>query len=578
MTTTRQNGQENFLSLVGQYIAESSEALHGIVSRTDPSVLAKDAIRLNRDARLITDSGISPFAQPASFQEMLSREADTCNAADLSSAVNLSAAVGLLRGGSQALSPRDKNDSHKQTSPLPAHLPSLVETAKRLRAGETSCTQLAQAAVDRALQTQPSLNAFLEIWADKALETAHLRDKELQAGHDRGLLHGIPLAHKDCFNIIGHAPTIGSKARPSDPCHDNARAIELLEQHGAVTIGTLNLSEMVAGPSGQNPVFGDCCNAIDPKRISGGSSSGSGTAVASGAVFGSMGSDTGGSVRIPASLNGLYGLKPTYGRVSRAGCFPRAHSVDCAGPLARSAQDCAALLQVVAGHDPHDPSTLKAEVPDYLGLLDVAGLGSRVAVLSFGDDEHYDPQINGVFEHFISQIEHQFGAVGHVSFPEVKRCNALSEVISKVEAATVHGQWMRNNPQAYSKSVFTRTETGLHIPAVRYLEALIVRLDVLESFIRKQFGDVDLLICPTIPIPTPLRSEIDLERADVTLNTVVSLTRLTRPFNYLGLPALTMPIGFDANGMPIGAQIIGRPLAEARILSFAHLMSQTTGN
>jgi len=578
MTTTRQNGQENFLSLVGEFIAESSEALHGIESRTDSIVLAKDAIRLNRDARQATDAGISPFAQPASFLDVLIREAAPCHAADPSAAVSLSGAANTLHRGAQPLSHHDKKGSNQQTTSLPSHRPSLVETAKRLRAGETTCTQLAQAAVARALQTQSSLNAFLEIWADQALATAHLRDKELQAGHDRGLLHGIPLAHKDCFNIIGHAPTIGSKARSSDPCQDNARAIELLEQHGAVTIGTLNLSEMVAGPTGQNPVFGDCCNAVDPKRISGGSSSGSGAAVASGAVFGSMGSDTGGSVRIPASLNGLYGLKPTYGRVSRAGCFPRAHSVDCAGPLARSAQDCAALLQVVAGHDPNDPSTLKAKVPDYLSLLNVAGMGSRVAVLSFGDDEHYDPQINEVFENFIGQIEHQFGTVSHVSFPEVKRCNALSEVISKVEAATVHGQWMRNNPQAYSQSVFTRTETGLHIPAVRYLEALIVRLDVLESFIRKQFGDVDLLICPTIPIPAPLRSEIDLERADVTLNTVVSLTRLTRPFNYLGLPALTMPIGFDANGMPIGAQIIGRPLAEARILSFAHLMSQTMGN
>ena len=568
MTTTRQNGQEKFLSLVGEYITESSEALHGISSRTDPSVLAKDAIRLNHDARQATDAGISPFAQPASFQDVLIREADPYNTAELSRAVK------LINTGNTANSLHSGAQPHDHRS---TQFPSLVETAKRLRAGQTTCTALVQAAVDRALETQPSLNAFLEIWADKALESAHLRDKELQAGHDRGLLHGIPLAHKDCFNIIGHAPTIGSKARTSDPCHENARAIELLEQHGAINVGTLNLSEMVAGPTGQNPIFGDCCNALDPKRISGGSSSGSGAAVASGAVFGSMGSDTGGSVRIPASLNGVYGLKPTYGRVSRAGCFPRAHSVDCAGPIARSAQDCAALLQTVAGRDPNDPSSLPVAVPDYLNLLDVASLGSRVAVLSFGEDEQYDPQVGQAFQNFISQIESQFGAVSHATYPEVKRCNALSEVISKVEAATVHGQWMRKHPQAYSQSVFTRTETGLHIPAVRYLESLIVRLDVLESFIRNQFCDVDLLICPTIPILTPFRSEIDLERAEVTLNTVVSLTRLTRPFNYLGLPALSMPIGFDASGMPIGAQIIGRPLAEARILSFSHIMSKAMG-
>jgi aspartyl-tRNA(Asn)/glutamyl-tRNA(Gln) amidotransferase subunit A len=553
MTTSRQNEQEDFLSLVGEYISESTANMHGMTSRTDPKILANEAIRLNRDARLATDAGINPFYQPTSFQSVLKKEAD------------------VLRVGSPALNQKNTTSSPQQSSSFP----SLVETAQRLRDGQVTSMELTQEAVSRAIQTQPALNAFLEIWAEKALETAHLRDKELQAGHDRGLLHGIPLAHKDCFNIIGHSATIGSKARMSAPSQDNARVIELLDQQGSINIGTLNLSEMVAGPTGQNPIFGDCCNAIDPIRISGGSSSGSGSAVASGAVFASMGSDTGGSIRIPASVNGLYGLKPTYGRISRAGCFPRAYSVDCPGPLTRSAQDCAALLQAVAGHDPDDPSTLSTEVPDYFGLLDVAGLGSRVATLSFAKDERYDPQINQVFENFISHIQGQFGKVSHVAYPEVNRCNALSEVISKVEAAAVHGQWMRKNPQAYSQAVFTRTETGLHIPAVRYMESLIFRLDILESFIREQLRDVDLLVCPTIPIPTPLRSEIDLERPEVTLNTVVALTRLTRPFNYLGLPALTMPIGRDANGMPVGAQIIGRPLAEARILSFAHLISQT---
>ncbi len=553
MTTNSEHAQENFLSLVGEYIADSSVNMHGITSRTDPKILATEAIRLNRQARQATDAGINPFFQPTGFQGVLKREAD------------------VLRLGVKPLIQHDAKHSQKQFNDLPT----LVDTAKLLRDGKVTCTELTQEAVKRALQTQPSLNAFLEIWAEKALETAHHRDKELQAGHDRGLLHGIPLAHKDCFNIVGHAATIGSKARLSEPSQDNARVIEMLEQQGAINIGTLNLSEMVAGPTGQNPIFGDCCNAHDPNRIAGGSSSGSGSAVASGAVFGSIGSDTGGSIRIPASVNGLFGLKPTYGRISRAGCFPRSYSVDCPGPLARSAQDSAALLQAVAGHDHDDPSTLSSEVPDYLGLLEVAGLGSRIATLSFGEDEYYDPQINQVFEQFIVQVQSHFGSVSHATYPEVHRCNALSEVISKVEAAAVHAQWMRKNPLAYSQAVFTRTETGLHIPAVRYMESLIFRLEVLESFVREQLRDVDLLICPTIPIPTPLRSDIDLERPDVALKTVISLTRLTRPFNYLGLPALTMPIGRDQNGMPVGAQIIGRPLSEARILSFAHLISQT---
>lgn len=549
MKTSKPDEQEDFLSLVSNYISKSVTQMHGIASRTDPQILTQDAVRLNQAVQQATIAGIDPFLQPAHFQTLLLKEADRPSANQI-----------------------DDQTPHKQIEHRQhTDASSLVETAKRLRTGQVTCVELAQQAIDRAVRTQPSLNAFIEIWGEKALDSAHQRDRELQTGYDRGVLHGIPLAHKDCFNISGHTATIGSKARQGPPSENNAHVIECLNQNGAINLGSLNLSEMVAGPTGQNPIFGDCCNAIDPTRISGGSSSGSGSAVASGAIFGSMGSDTGGSIRIPASVHGLFGLKPTYGRISRAGCFPRAYSVDCPGPLARSAQDCAALLQAVAGYDAADPSTLSAQVPDYLGLLEVAGLGSRIATLSFGSDDQYAPDVSQVFDTFIHETQERFGLVSQVTYPDVRRCNALSEVISKVEAAAVHAQWMRKNPQRYSQSVYTRTETGMHIPAVRYMESLIFRIEVLQSFLREHMRDIDLLICPTIPIPTPLRSEIDMERPQVTFETVAALTRLTRPFNYLGLPVLTMPIGQDANGMPVGAQIIGRPLAEARILSFAHI-------
>lgn len=551
MTMNTHCGQERFVDLVAQYIGESSATMHGVSLRTDPEVLAREVIRLNQNVMRAAEQGIDPFVQPASFQSLLLQNADSCDADAPTRSV-------------QTDQTRDQSANQ---------VPTLVQTARLLRDGQTTCTNLAQQALDKVTQSQPSLNAFLAVWAEKALETARVRDQELQAGKDRGLLHGIPLAHKDCFNIKGHAATIGSKARPAVPAQTNARVIGLLDQAGSVNIGALNLSEMVAGPTGQNPIFGDCGNAIDPARVSGGSSSGSGSAVAAGLVFGSIGSDTGGSIRIPASLNGLFGLKPTYGRISRAGCFPRAYSVDCPGPLARSAQDCAVLLQAVAGHDPADPSTLPSDVPDYLGLIDIAAQGSRVATLGFGKNYECDPQINNVFGQFLCLVERQFGSVSEVTYPEVERCNALSDVISKVEAAAVHAQWMRKNPQTYSQSVYTRTETGLHIPAVRYMESLVCRLEVLQNFLEQQMKDIDILICPTVSIPTPLRSEVDMDQPEVMLRIVSALTRLTRPFNYLGLPVLTMPIGKDQNGMPVGAQIIGRPLAEARLLSFAHMMS-----
>ena len=551
MTTNTNSDQARFVSLVAEYIGESSAMMHGVSLRTDPKVLAAEVIRLNQNVMRAAQEGIDPFVQPASFQSLLLQNVDPCD---------------IDFRERSALTAQAESQAVDRT-------PSLLQTARRLRDGQTSCTELVQQALDKVTQRQPSLNAFLAVWAEKALETARVRDQELQAGKDRGLLHGIPLAHKDCFNIEGHAATIGSKARLAEPAQTNARVIDLLDQAGSVNIGALNLSEMVAGPTGQNPIFGDCGNAIDPRRISGGSSSGSGSAVAAGIVFGSIGSDTGGSIRIPASLNGLFGLKPTYGRISRAGCFPRAYSVDCPGPLARSAQDCAVLLQAVAGHDPADPSTLPSEIPDYLALIDIAAQGSRVATLGFGKDYDCDPEISGVFGQFLSLVERQFGAVSDVTYPEVERCNALSDVISKVEAAAVHAQWMRKNPQTYSQSVYTRTETGLHIPAVRYMESLVCRIEVLQSFLQQQMKDIDILICPTVSIPTPLRSEVDMEQPEVMLRIVSALTRLTRPFNYLGLPVLTMPVGKDQNGMPVGAQIIGRPLAEARLLSFAHMMS-----
>ena len=390
----------------------------------------------------------------------------------------------------------------------------------------------------------------------------------------RGPLHGIPLAHKDCFEIVGHAATIGSRARQPVLAEQNAYVINRLNEAGAVNVGALNLNEMVAGPTGQNPTFGDCCNALDPSRIAGGSSSGSGAAVASGAVFASLGSDTGGSIRLPASVHGLYGLKPTYGRISRSGCFPRAFSLDCAGPLARTAEDCAMVLQAVAGHDPSDPSTLNAPVPDYRALLDVAAEGSRVAVLRLEDNDACDPGIATVFERYISNVEREFGRVSEVPFPQLTACYALGDIISKVEAATLHGQWMRENPDAYSQAVYSRTEPGLHVPAVRYLESLMARAEVLRDFLAGPMAEADLLLCPTIPIPVPLRTEADMEKKGSVFNVVSAITRLTRPFSYLGVPVLTMPIGRDINGMPVGAQLIGKPLAEPRLLSFAHQMSR----
>ncbi|WP_158215197.1 amidase [Candidimonas nitroreducens] len=559
MTTvlSPENEKDAVKQATAQYLIASTSYFHGTPSRTEPALVASEVERLNSAVRASVGDGISPFWQPADYQSLQIQEQDSINTLDSTACVSIKGAP----AAATAVEPPERN------------FPTLAQAARKLELGELNAEALTAQCIARAVDRQPTLNAFIEVWRDSAMEQARMLDLERARGKVRGPLHGIPLAHKDCFEIVGHAATIGSRARPAIKATADASAIHLLNEAGAVTIGTLNMNEMVAGPTGQNPIFGDCCNALDPARIAGGSSSGSGSAVAAGSVFASLGSDTGGSIRLPASVHGLFGLKPTYGRISRYGCFPRAFSLDCPGPLARTAEDCAIVLQAVAGYDKNDPSSLNAVVPAYPKLLDVAAENSRVGVLRLPDAEACDPQIESVFNDFVERVGRGFGGIRESSFPQISACYAMGDVISKVEAATLHSQWMRANAEAYSQAVYSRTEPGLHVPAVRYLEALMVRARILKEFLTGPMSDADILLCPTIPIPVPLRADADMEKKGSVFSVVTAITRLTRPFSYLGVPVLTMPIGKDRNGMPIGAQLIGRPLSEARLLAFAHQMS-----
>lgn len=451
----------------------------------------------------------------------------------------------------------------------------LAEAAALLRDGAITSVALTEAAIRRAHAVQPTTNAFVGLLADRALADAAERDRERTAGRLRGPLHGIPLAHKDCLERVGQPMRVGSTVTDDGPGAQDATVLTRLAAAGAIDLGRLNLNEMVAGPTGQNPALGDCCNAWDPTRVSGGSSSGSAVAVATGAVFGAMGSDTGGSTRLPAAMNGLFGVKPTYGRVSRAGVFPRAFSLDCVGPIARTALDCALLLGAIAGPDPRDPSTLSAPVPDYAERLAIAGKGSRLVRLIDEGDQH--PDIARAFAGLCDAASSAFGPVASRSFPLLDTCYAMGDVISKVEASTLHGAWMAERGERYSQAVYSRTEPGLHIPAPRYLEALLLRARVLESFLSDTLHDADVLLCPTMPVLVPTRAEADMERGEQVFPVVAALTRLTRPFSYLGVPVVTLPIGLDGNGMPIGAQLIGRPLGEARLLAVANQLAGMIG-
>jgi aspartyl-tRNA(Asn)/glutamyl-tRNA(Gln) amidotransferase subunit A len=292
-------------------------------------------------------------------------------------------------------------------------------------------------------------------------------------------------------------------------------------------------------------------------------------------VFGALGSDTGGSVRIPASINAVVGIKPTYGRVSRHGVMPRAFSLDCVGPLARTPADCALLLSVIAGPDPADTTT-DGRPPPPAGLSPVSPgkLTIGVAEGPFFDD--VDPAVREVLEATAERLRASGVTLRRVVPPDLGTYQILGDVISKCEASTLHRRFMTEGPDRYSRLVYERTLAGLHIPASRYIEALCLRGREAAAFVAAAFSGVDALLMPTIGCRVPTIAEVaEAEESGDILSLISSLTRLTRPFNYLGLPAVSVPVGADSNRLPVGAQLVGRPFSEASLLSMAALVVET---
>lgn len=528
--------------------------LHGIVSRSDDGAIDAEVRRLNAAALAAGRAMWTPWDQPGDYAPRMVELADTWSAPP---------------GATGAATLREA-----PMLPTREALPgaTIATLARRIRSGELRITELVEAAIERAGATQPRHRAFIEIHADQARARARQLEDELNRGHDRGPLHGIPLAHKDCFEQVGRAPTVGSRATVLPLPVRAASVLERLDAAGAVDIGVLNLNEMVAGPTGHNPHFGDCANAIDPERISGGSSSGSGVAVALGAVCASLGSDTGGSIRIPGAVNGLVALKPTYGRVSRAGCVPRALTLDCIGPLARTVEDCQLVFDAIAGPDPRDPSSL-IQPAALMRPADPPGgapVAHRLGVLEAWG--RLDPEVEKAFTAFLSRASARFGRLQSAAGIALDTLYAMGDIISKVEAATLHGRWMQATPERYSKAVYSRTEPGFHLSGVRYLEAIGLRARLTADFLEQAFADSDVLLFPAMPVPVPLRRDCDMESGSSVFTVVPQLTRLTRPLSYLGLPVLVIPIGCDRQGMPVAAQLIGRPFGEARLFAVAQAL------
>ena len=459
----------------------------------------------------------------------------------------------------------------------PLHELTLAQAGESVRRRDVTALALTEAALARAEDVQPKVNCFLRIDRESALEAAERADAEIAAGNWRGPLHGVPLAHKDVFDREGHVASAGTILFDT-PATSHATVMSRLEAAGANYLGALNLDEFAAGGTGANDHYGRTYNPWNTDHISGGSSGGSAACVAARAAFGALGGDAGGSIRIPAAMCGVIGLKPTFGRVSRADTAPRTFSVDCTGPLTRTAEDCALMLRAIAGHDPRDPTTPDVPVPDYHAALRSDLKGVRVGVAVGNPFDQVEPEIARLLSEAHDSLRDLGAELVDVAVPDVMRFNDLQQILAKSEAAVICGKWMRERPDDMTFDAISVVQEGLLIPATRYLESKALRAPLLEAHVRAIFGSVDILFAPALAGPTPTIAETSFDDQDMVERLFTRSARFTRFTNYLGTPSLSVPCGFTANGLPAAFQLHGPPFGEARLLAAAHAYQGVTDN
>ena len=449
----------------------------------------------------------------------------------------------------------------------------IAQAAGLLRQRQLSPVELVASVLERIDRLQPRLNAYITILAEEAMQTAHQAEEEIGSGRYRGPLHGIPLSLKDLYATKGVRTTAGSRILGQWVPDFDATTVRKLKEAGAIIIGKAHTPEFACGATGLNYHFGPARNPWNPEHVSGGSSSGSAVSVATGMALGSMGTDSGGSVRLPAALCGVTGFKPTYGLVSRYGIIPWSWSLDHAGLLTRTAEDAALLLQVVAGHDPHDPSSTPVTSPDYSGSLADGIRGMRLGVPTGFAWENTDEEVGRIVRRAIAVLEELGATLHEISLPLHKYSNALTMVIAGSESSASHEPWIRTRFQDYSPSTAHRLRIGLLFQAVHYHRAQQVRTLISRQF-DQAFQEVDAIVTPTVPVAAPLIESAATSPADDTV--FAGLPWLTRPYNLTGMPAVTVCCGFTTGGLPVGLQIAGPRFADARVLQIANAYQQAT--
>jgi aspartyl-tRNA(Asn)/glutamyl-tRNA(Gln) amidotransferase subunit A len=436
--------------------------------------------------------------------------------------------------------------------------------AENLRGRRISAVELVKTAVGHIERYDKPLGAFITVTAEQALEQASEADRELAVGVDRGPLHGIPIALKDLFATRGVRTTAGSLVYKDNVPDFDATVVERLRKAGAISLGKLNMHEMAYGITSANPHFGPVRNPWNPAHSPGGSSGGSAAVVATNIVYMAMGTDTGGSIRIPASFCGTVGLKPTYGRVSRHGVLPLGYSLDHMGPLTRTVRDAALVLNAIAGHDPKDPTSSRRPVADYVPETGCSIRGLRIGVPEDFFFDRLDSGVEIAVRGAIARAESLGATVLPVKLPDISALNAVARMVLLAEASAVATPVL-DRRELFGLDVMALLDQGRLVPAVDYINAQRLRRRM-----RREFGavwnGVDCLFVPTTPNTAPKIGDTTVRLGGKDEDVRLATTRLVRGVNALGYPALSIPCGLSDSRLPIGLQIIGPPFEEARIL------------
>ena len=449
------------------------------------------------------------------------------------------------------------------------------DLSKLVQNKEISPVEIIEAHLTRIDATEPVLNSFITLLADEARGAALQAEKDIQTGRYKGPLHGIPVALKDLYNTGGVRTTSGSRIFdnfiPTEDCTVAAK----FQQAGAILVGKLNMHPFAYGPTGENLDYGHMHNPWNPDMVTGGSSGGSGSAAAAGQCTITTGSDTGGSIRIPAALCGIVGLKPTYGLVSRHGLTALSWSLDHPGPMTRTVEDAAITMNVIAGHDPKDVASAKVDIPDYTSALtgDIKGL--RIGIVKEYFETPLDPQVRKAVMDAIGLLESMGAEVKEVSYPMFNQSQAISSTVLMSEATAYHRDLLEKDGHQIYEPVRQRLEAGLFISAAEYLRAQQART-IFDNQGRRLLDDVDLLAGPTEPVTAPRIMASKVMAGEQEVGVVGALTQYTRPYNINGFPAISVPCGFSDENMPIGLQLAGKPFDELTVLRAAHAYEQAT--